>query len=128
MAAEGRGHVHPTQTEAHAPHHGDAHAHIVPVSTYIVVFLTLLVMTGVTVWAANQDFGPLNMVVALGIAIFKATLVILFFMHVKYSGRLTQLVVGAALLWLIILIVGTLHDYYAPDLNDQQGPPSISRE
>jgi cytochrome c oxidase subunit IV len=105
-----------------------AHPHIVPVGTYLAVFATLLVMTGVTVWAANQDFGALNMVVAMGIAIFKATLVILFFMHVKYSPRLTQLVVGAAFLWLAILIIGTLHDYYAPDLNNKQGPPSISRE
>jgi cytochrome c oxidase subunit 4 len=107
------------------PAHGP---HVVPVRTYIFVFLTLLAMTGLTVWAANQDFGPLNMVVALGIAIFKATLVILFFMHVKYSSRLTQLVVGAALLWLGILIVGTLQDYYSPDVSRGSRSPSIVRQ
>jgi cytochrome c oxidase subunit 4 len=87
---------------------------------YLAVFATLMVMTAVTVWAATQDFGQWGAVVALGIAVFKATLVILFFMHVKYSPRLTQIVVGAAFLWLAILILGTLHDYYSPRV---QGPP-----
>ncbi|HUG54605.1 MAG TPA: cytochrome C oxidase subunit IV family protein [Vicinamibacteria bacterium] len=119
----------PSPGEVHADSHRDAHrSHVVPVRTYVFVFVTLLVMTALTVWAANQDFGPLNMVVALGIATFKATLVILFFMHVKYSSRLTQLVVGAAFLWLGVLIVGTLHDYYAPDVNRGSRPPSIVRQ
>lgn len=102
--------------------------HIVPVRTYLAVFFTLLVMTGVTVWAAGQDFGHLNTLVALGIAIFKATLVVLYFMHVKYSSRLTQIVVGAAFLWLGLLVVGTLSDYYAPHVNQKTSEPSLNRD
>jgi cytochrome c oxidase subunit 4 len=102
--------------------------HIVPVRTYLVVFALLLLMTWATVWAAGQDFGPFNTVVALGIATFKATLVILFFMHVKYSPRLTQLVVAAAFLWLGIMIVATLHDYYSPTLDGRLPPASLTRQ
>ena len=98
------------------------------VRVYLGVFAALLVLTGITVWAANQDFGPLNVLVALGIAITKATLVVLFFMHVKYSSRLTWLVVSAAFVWLGILIIGTLHDYYSPHISRDQPVPSISRE
>jgi cytochrome c oxidase subunit IV len=109
---------------------GHAHdePHVVSVGIYLVVFATLMIMTGVTVLAATQDFGPFNAVVALGIAVFKATLVILFFMHVKYSPRLTQIVVGAAFLWLLILILGTLHDYYSPRVQGPERVPDISRQ
>jgi cytochrome c oxidase subunit IV len=102
--------------------HGEPHDHIVPVSTYITVFLILMVMTFATVWAAGQDFGAFNTVVAMAIAIFKATLVILFFMHVKYSPRLTQLVVAGAFLWLGIMLAITLNDYYSPRLSGQREP------
>ena len=58
-----------------------------------------------------MDLGPWNTVVALGIAFLKATLVALFFMHVKYSPRLTQVVVAGGLFWLVILIALTLSDF-----------------
>jgi cytochrome c oxidase subunit 4 len=75
-------------------HTGHRHTdHIVSPAVYLAVFVTLMVGTGLTVWAAQQDFGVLNTPVALAIAITKATLVILFFMHVKYSPRLMLLVV-----------------------------------
>jgi cytochrome c oxidase subunit 4 len=67
--------------------------------------------TALTVWVAFQDLGPLNTPVALAIAITKATLVILYFMHVKYSPRLTKLVVVASVFWLAILLVMTMGDY-----------------
>jgi cytochrome c oxidase subunit 4 len=102
--------------------------HVVSVGTYVAVFLALLGLTGLTVWASGHDFGNMNTLVALAIAITKATLVVLFFMHVKYSSRLTQIVVGAAFLWLAILIVGTLHDYYAPDVNQAITEPSLHRD
>jgi cytochrome c oxidase subunit 4 len=110
--------------------HDHGHDHIVPVSTYITVFLILMVMTFATVWAAGQDFGVFNTPVALAIAIFKATLVVLFFMHVKYSPRLTQLVVASAFVWLGIMFAITLHDYYAPSLSghDQPGATIQHRE
>ena len=80
--------------------------HIVPVPVYLAVFAALMLGTLMTVWAAGQDFGAFNTVVALGIAVTKATLVILFFMHVKYSPRLTQLVVGVAFAFLALLLAG----------------------
>jgi cytochrome c oxidase subunit 4 len=93
--------------------------HVVPIKTYVVVFLALLAGTGITVWAsfADLDFQlaghtfPGSVIVALTIACTKATLVILFFMHVKYSSRLTWVVVIAGFFWLIILLVGTMNDY-----------------
>jgi cytochrome c oxidase subunit 4 len=85
--------------------------HIVALRTYYLVFLTLIVCTAITVAVSFVDLGPFNVVVALGIAILKATLVVLFFMHVKYSGKLTWVVVAGSLFWLGILIVMTAGDY-----------------
>lgn len=88
-------------------------AHIVQPKTYIVIFLALMVGTALTVMAAFYDFpGPMNVVVALTIACIKATLVVLYFMHVRYSGRLVWLVIVAALLWLVILFAITFSDYW----------------
>ena len=68
--------------------------------------------TGLTVIAAFYDFpGPLNAIVALTIAVIKATLVVLYFMHVRYSGRLIWLVIGSALFWLAIMFAITFSDY-----------------
>src|SRR5881409_4318294 len=85
--------------------------HIVPKKVYFVIFLALLVLTAVTVTVSFYDLGRLNAVVALTIAVFKATLVILYFMHLRYSSRLTQVVVAAGVCWLIIMIALTLSDY-----------------
>jgi cytochrome c oxidase subunit 4 len=85
--------------------------HVLPLRTYLFVFFSLLVLTGTTVAVAFVDLGPLNNLVAMGIALFKATLVILFFMHVRYSTRLTSLVIASGLLGLIIMVGLTLADY-----------------
>ena len=85
--------------------------HITSPSVYISIFLALMVLTGITVWVAFQDLGPFNDVVALTIAVTKASLVILFFMHVRYSTPFTKLVVISGFVWLLILIVITLSDY-----------------
>ena len=85
--------------------------HIVPARTYYVIFLTLMVCTAITVAVAFVDLGALNTVVALAIAILKTTLVVLFFMHVKYSTRLTWAVVAGSIFWLGILLVLTMGDY-----------------
>ena len=90
--------------------HSDHSTHIVPVSTYIFVFLALIVGTVVTWQVALIDLGRFNVIVALTIAVSKATLVILFFMHVKYSPRLTKLVVISGVFWLIILLTVTEAD------------------
>ena len=88
----------------------DATGHIVPVRIYLAIFATLMVLTGLTVWVAFYDLGPLNTLAALGIAVTKATLVILFFMHVKYSSRLTWMVVGSGFVFLAIMVAFTMAD------------------
>jgi cytochrome c oxidase subunit IV len=85
--------------------------HVVPPKVYFRVFATLLVLTATTTAISFLDLGPWNTVVALGIAFFKATLVVLFFMHVKYSPRLTQIVIAGGLFWLAILLALTLSDF-----------------
>ncbi len=97
--------------------------HVVSPRIYFAVFAALLLLTLVTVQVAAIDLGepellfgkrvPLNVVVALVIACVKAVLVILFFMHVKYSPRLTQIVIGSAFVWLAILLAVTLADYWS---------------
>lgn len=85
--------------------------HIVPVWEYVAVYAALLVLTAVTTLVAFVDLGPLNNVVAVGIAVTKALLVILVFMHVKWSPRLIPLAAAAGFFWLIHLLGGTLSDY-----------------
>jgi cytochrome c oxidase subunit IV len=83
----------------------------VPRSTYFRIFAALIALTGLTTAVAFFDLGLLNPVVALSIAIFKGTLVVLFFMHLKYSSRLTRVIAGASIFWLAILLLLTLSDY-----------------
>ena len=85
--------------------------HIVKPGTYLAIILTLLILTGLTVYAAFVNLGRFNIVVALGIATIKATLVVLFFMHAKYSPRRTQLVIVSGIFWLALLLFMTLSDY-----------------
>jgi len=85
--------------------------HVVPTRVYYTIFLALMVCTAITVGVAFVDLGPMNAVVAMTIAVLKATLVVLFFMHVKYSARLTWVVVVASVFWLGILLALTLADY-----------------
>jgi cytochrome c oxidase subunit 4 len=85
--------------------------HIVSPKIYLAIFGTLMVCTALTVWAAYQNFGAFNIVIALVIASFKATLVVLYFMHARYSPKRTQLVVVCAVFWLAIMLALTLSDY-----------------
>jgi len=85
--------------------------HIVPTRVYYTIFSVLMLCTGLTVAIAFVDLGPFNIVAALVIAVFKAALVILFFMHVKYGSRLTWAVVVGSVFWLAILLVLTFSDY-----------------
>jgi cytochrome c oxidase subunit IV len=91
------------------PEHADHH--IVTPVTYMIVFVTLLIFTGITVGAAYVDLGILNPVVALAIACFKAVVVILFFMHVKYQSKLVKLTVASGFFTFIVLVTMTLTDY-----------------
>ena len=101
-----------------APHHEE---HRGPtVKMYFAIFFALAVLTVVTVLAARFDFAPMmgaemggfvNNVVALGIAVTKASLVVLFFMHVKYESKLVGLAVVASIIWLAFLVLITISDY-----------------
>ena len=86
-------------------------AHILPKRVYYTIFGILMLCTYLTVQIAFFDLGVLNTIAALGIAILKATLVILYFMHVKYSPRLTAAVVAGSVFWFAILIALTMSDY-----------------
>ena len=88
-----------------------AEHHIVTPVQYAMVFATLLVFTGITVGAAFVDLGALNPIIALAIASFKAVVVILFFMHVKYQSKLIKLTVTAGFFTFLVLITMTLSDY-----------------
>jgi cytochrome c oxidase subunit IV len=85
--------------------------HIVSPGLYLTIILTLLGLTALTVYAAYVNLGQFNIVVALAIATLKATLVVLFFMHAKYSPKRTQLVIIAGIFWLGILLFMTMSDY-----------------
>ena len=91
--------------------HPHAH-HIVPKSTYYLIFTLLMIGTGLTWWVATIDLGAMNNVLMLTIAVIKATLVVLFFMHVKYSNKLTWVVILGSIFWLFILLVLTMNDYF----------------
>ena len=100
-----------TAADSHGHGHGHGDEHVVPIGTYVAVFAALMVLTVVTVAASRIDLGPLNTPVALAIAILKAVLVVLFFMHVRWSPRLIGLVFAASLFWLFHMIAGTAADY-----------------
>ena len=86
-------------------------AHVAPKSMYYMVFGALIVGTILTVAAAKVNMGPLNNIVMLAIACTKASLVILFFMHVRWSSRLTWVVAMAGFFWLLILFGIGMSDY-----------------
>jgi cytochrome c oxidase subunit 4 len=85
--------------------------HVSPVSLYITIFLALMVLTAATVGAAFVDLGQFNFLVAMIIAAFKASLVIWYFMHVKYASQLTKLTVATGVFFLVILLSMILIDY-----------------
>jgi cytochrome c oxidase subunit IV len=89
-------------------HHSE---HIVSPKVYGVIFGALMLGTAITVIASYMELGIFNPIVALAIACTKAVLVILFFMHVKYSSRLTKLTVAAGFFTFIVLITMSLTDY-----------------
>jgi cytochrome c oxidase subunit 4 len=99
-----------------ASHVDDVEHHIVPKRVYFLVFATLIALTWVTAWVSTIDLGVFNIYVALSIAVFKASLVVLYFMHVKYGTRLTKLIVGAGLFWLILLLFMVMADIWTRGL------------
>jgi cytochrome c oxidase subunit 4 len=88
----------------------EEHAHIVPYKTFAIVWVALLILTGITIAVAQYNLGALNIWVALGIATLKAGLVVAVFMHMKYENRLFKLALFAALGILAIFIGLTFVD------------------
>lgn len=86
--------------------------HIVPKRIYFAVFFVLIVLTWVTTYISTVDLHRWNIFVALAIAIVKASIVALFFMHVWYSTRLTKMIVMCAIFWLILLLFITMTDIW----------------
>jgi len=97
---------------AHAPTEPYDVEHHVPKRVYFAVFAALICLTWVTAWVSTIDLGSLNIYVALSIAVFKASLVVLFFMHVKYGTRLTKMIVGCGLFWLAMLLFIVMADIW----------------
>jgi cytochrome c oxidase subunit 4 len=95
--------------------------HVSPKGVYYAIFGGLMVLTVVTVAVATVNLGRLNFPVAIGIAITKATLVILFFMHAKYSSKLTKLFVGTAFFFLLILLTLTMTDFFSRSMATYAG-------
>ncbi|HEV7860639.1 MAG TPA: cytochrome C oxidase subunit IV family protein [Pyrinomonadaceae bacterium] len=103
--------------------------HIVSRTVYFAIFGALLVGTILTVVMAKVDLGAnLNTVVALTIAVVKATLVVLYFMHVRYSSRLTWVIVASGIFWLAILFILTLSDYGSRKYDIRTITPSVLGE
>jgi cytochrome c oxidase subunit IV len=102
--------------------------HIASPRMYVGIFLALMVCTAATVWAAYVNLGQFNIVIALAIASLKATLVVLFFMHAKYSPKRTQLVIFCAVFWLGIMLALTLSDYETRHEVSRQITPAPSVE
>jgi cytochrome c oxidase subunit 4 len=105
---------HNEQIEPEQPGQGDTdhiEHHVVQPRVYVYIFLALLVGTAITTAMAFINLGRLNPIIALAIACTKAVLVILFFMHVKYSPRLTWAVVLGGIFWPGILLTLTMSDY-----------------
>jgi cytochrome c oxidase subunit 4 len=100
--ASSHAHAHDPNTNVH---------HVAPISLYLTIFGALLVGTILTVVVAKFDLGPFNNIVMLTVACAKALLVVLYFMHVRWSSRLTWVVAASGFLWLLIMFTLTMQDY-----------------
>lgn len=117
---------------AHAPA-GHGHAehkhHVCSIALFTKVFLALIVLTAITVWSSRMDFGSLNMPIAMLIASIKATLVMTFFMHLKYDTAMNQITMISSFLFLALLFLFTLGDLTTraktDHLNTQVAPMSM---
>ena len=96
--------------------------HVHPKFFYVKVFLALIILTALTTAVAYVDLGALNTVAALLIAVIKASLVVLFFMHLKEQSGMTRVVIVAAALWLAVFIVITLSDRFTRHWVPSNGP------
>jgi cytochrome c oxidase subunit 4 len=89
-----------------------SHTHVVPPRVYVTIFLALMALTALTTWVAYIDLGALNVVIMLAIAGFKATLVVLWFMHARYESHVTKVTILGSVFWLLVLIVISAGDTF----------------
>jgi cytochrome c oxidase subunit 4 len=99
--------------------------HQIGLQQYFAVFAALMALTALTVWVAFQNFGWLNNVLAVGIAVIKSTLVILWFMHVRYSSQLTKTLLFVALFFFLLLAAFVLSDSYTRGMLTIPGRPPV---
>ena len=99
--------------EETVPHQDEHSHHIMPVATYLAVFITLLVLLGATVGVSFLDLGIFSRVVAVTIAAIKAGLIFAYFMHLRYSPKLVWAFAGVGFAWFVLMFVITLGDYIA---------------
>ena len=95
----------------HVHSHAEGEHHVLPFNIYISVFATLIFLTVITVWVAQFDFGAFNGLVAMGIATLKATLVGMYFMHLKYDNKLYSLVLVGSVCFLILFWFFSIFDF-----------------
>lgn len=98
--------------------------HVSPISLYITIFTALMVLTAATVFAAFVDLGQFNFLVAMLVAGFKASLVVWYFMHLKYQSHLTKLALAVGLFFLVILLGETMVDYASKEFTPM--PPKVN--
>jgi cytochrome c oxidase subunit IV len=98
--------------------------HVLPLKTYFLVFAALLVLLALTVAAAEIENNVVNLVVGLTIAVTKAVLIVLFFMHVRYNSFVIRVAVVSGFLWLGILITFTMSDYLTRETTQENMPSS----
>ncbi len=99
--------------------------HHIGLPQYFSVFGALMALTALTIWVAFQDFGWLNNVFAVGIAVIKATLVILWFMHVRYSSKLTKSLLTISLFFFLLLVAFVFADTLTRGMLDITGRPPV---
>ena len=96
----------------------DSHHHILPVKTYVLTLLALLTLTAITVLVARFDFGTLNIVIAMGVAIVKASIVLLIFMGMRWEKGISWVLLLSGLSALILFFLLTFADVAYRDLRD----------
>jgi cytochrome c oxidase subunit 4 len=97
--------------------------HVVPWTTYLIVYIVLMALLAATVTAWYFNLGPLGILLGDMIGIVKATLIILYFMHVRYSSKMVWVIAAAGFIWLAILIGLTLSDYLSRGWLPFSSPP-----
>lgn len=109
-ADHAHGHAERPPTHGHPSGSGDHVPHVLPLSVYIATWVTLLVLTAITVGASYVDFGSVNILIALGIATIKATVVAMMFMHLRWDHKFHAIIFSFSLIFLAIFIAFTMYD------------------